>query len=122
MTTKMQKMVDQFVKLTPRDVMSVYSGKPGKCCCGCAGNHRYSRLNRQAASSHRGYRVDDDEVNDRQVAKVLTLVQDRAKVVGVDDRRDRNLETCVSKGPNHYATEVGGRLYIVYPVHSPEVK
>ena len=27
--------------LVPNDIMSVYSGKDGCCCCGCSGTHYY---------------------------------------------------------------------------------
>src|SRR5208282_3692776 len=62
------------------DVSSVYSGKPG-CCCGCNGNHRYNSQHVESASKNRGYAVTPDEVNDRQVKKILAILQANADVV-----------------------------------------
>lgn len=53
-------------------VSSVYSGKNGSCCCGCAGKHTYASAHRTWASKNRGYNVGLDEVNDRVVSTSLT--------------------------------------------------
>jgi hypothetical protein len=90
--------------MTVAEVSSVYSGKDGKCCCGCSGKHSYSKAHQAAAGERRGYAVGDDEVNDRMVAKVLRLLQ----AAKPED---------VMAGKNHYATVVGQRLYVVYPVN-----
>jgi len=89
-----------LARLVPADLFGVYSGKNGKCCCGCAGNHRYVAANREAAGLHRGYAVSDDEVNDRQVAKVLGLLK-------------ANVEE-VQQDYDHFALVVGERLYVAY--------
>lgn len=52
-------------------VASVYSGKPGKCCCGCSGKHTYASKHREWSSETRGYLVADFEVNDKTVAKIV---------------------------------------------------
>ena len=62
----------EFPALT--DVVSVYSGKAGKCCCGCSGKHRAS-AHRQVAAKSRGYAVDDDEVSDRSVKLIYRKVK-----------------------------------------------
>lgn len=87
--------------LSASDVASVYSGRPG-CMCGCKGNHRYSSEHREAASKRRGYAVSDDEVNDRQVRKVLALVQEHW--AEVEDFGDG------------FFLELAGRYYAVYEV------
>lgn len=88
------------------DVSSVYSGKAGKCACGCAGSHRYNSTHVESATKNRGYAVSADEVNDRQVKKVLGLLQQALAERAQD----------VDAGDNHYAVEVNGRSYVVYPV------
>lgn len=93
-----------FVNLTTDNVMSVYSGRDGKCCCGCAGNHRYNSKHREAATKNRGYAVDDDDINDKQVKRVLTLLQDNYQHV--------------EAGGNHFSLVVGERIYVVYPLRT----
>lgn len=82
------------------DIMSVYSGKAGACCCGCSGKHRYASAHREVASKNRGYLITDDEVNDQQVRKVLRIVQSQAG-------------KAESFGTG-YSVEQGARLYCVY--------
>lgn len=101
-----QEQLDRVAALALEDVVSVYSGKPGKCCCGCAGNHRYALAHvvSGVAAKSRGYAVDADEVNDRQVRKVLRVVQENIGRDDVDAMED-----------GFASVVVGGRLYIVYP-------
>jgi len=86
--------------LKVEDVKSVYSGKAGKCACGCAGSHRSASAHRDSVGADRGYPVKDDEVNDRQVRKVVSVLKANADVVDVAD--------------GNMAAEVDGRLYVVY--------
>jgi hypothetical protein len=86
--------------LTPADVLSVYSGKNGRCCCGCSGKHSYNSASIAEATEHRGYAVTSDEVNDRQITRVLRLIQ--AEGDKVED------------GGNYISVEVGARLYVAY--------
>lgn len=92
--------------LTPDDVMSVYSGRAGRCCCGCSGNHRYNSKYRVEAGKHRGYEVDDEDINDVQLRRVLKIVQR-------EPRPDPDLEH--TQPSNHYSTVIDARLYVVYP-------
>lgn len=64
----------QGVEIKLENVMSVYSGKVGRCACGCSGNHRYASKYRVEAGIHRGYAVSDDEINDAQVKKIFDLI------------------------------------------------
>lgn len=90
--------------LTVADVQSVYSGRANTCCCGCAGNHRYpSGPMRLEAGTARGYEVTDDEVSDREVKRVLGLVQ--------KNWDDSDPEYCPD---SHCSVVVGKRVYIVY--------
>ena len=87
------------------DVESVYSGKNHKCCCGCAGNHRYNSLYAEAADKSRGYALDVEDVNDKQVRKVLKLNQTNLQDVTLGS----NNMSWVDKDASE-----DGRLYIVY--------
>ena len=60
--------------LTIDDVMSVYSGKEGKCCCGCSGIHRYN-------SKYASAGISGTEINDRQVSKVLNIIKNNVNSV-----------------------------------------
>jgi hypothetical protein len=92
-------MIDSVKDLQFEDVLSVYSGRDGACCCGCSGTHSYNSLYKDLGSKTRGYPVTDRELNDRQVRRVLNIIKKAEKVE--DDR------VCIS-------TVVGKRLYIVY--------
>src|SRR5208282_2130545 len=69
-----EEVTARLVAMTAAEVSSVYSGKPG-CCCGCKGNHRYNSQHVVSASKNRGYAVTGSDINDRQVAKVLDVIQ-----------------------------------------------
>lgn len=86
--------------ITPDMVRSVYSGKRGKCMCGCAGNHRYNPAHREEGSKDRGYAVADDEVNMAQVTRVLRLIQAEPEAK-VDDA-------------GFIYADVGNRSYVAY--------
>ncbi len=88
--------------LTVSDVRSVYSGKKGKCCCGCSGTYYYNSSYQEEESKRRGYPIDDEEVSDKMVNKVLRKLQTDG-------------ENTV-KGGNNYSMVIGQRLYIVYPI------
>ncbi len=107
--------------LTVSDVSSVYSGKPG-CCCGCKGNHRYNSQHVESASKNRGYAVTGSDINDRQVAKVLAVIQANAQKVAenfVGDASTGCTDNFWIELPNGGFDRHGDpttRLYIVYPV------
>ena len=50
------------------NVYKVYSGKAGKCMCGCAGKYSYTALG--AKEDHPGYDV-SDAVNERSVKIIM---------------------------------------------------
>lgn len=79
-------------------VKSVYSGKAGKCACGCAGKHSYASAWRETAGKSRGYAVQDDEVSDRSVAAIFAKLS--AAGAKFED--------------GHVWAEVGNRLYVAY--------
>lgn len=107
-----------LANLTLDQVMSAYSGKAGKCCCGCAGIHRYASAHREIAGKDRGYPISDDEVNDRQVKRVLKIVKENfsydhetcregCQPYNVQGEDGANFVT-------HFTAEVGDRSYTVY--------
>lgn len=103
MTTENAKVL----ALTVTDILSVYSGKDGKCCCGCSGKHYYAKALQAEAGKNRGYAVGDDECSDKMIARVLRLVQ--ANVGDADVMLD------AQGNVDHVAVVLGGRLYIAYP-------
>lgn len=87
------------------NVSSVYSGKAGKCACGCAGKHTYASKHVKWASKDRGYRVEEEEVNDRSVKLIVN-----------------RMNAIIESGDYEYpfredgftSLESGDRLYIAY--------
>jgi hypothetical protein len=76
-----------LASLTPSDIIKVYSGRPNSwgnhCRCGCQGTYRYSSgIN---IKDERGYDGDPEDINDRQVAKVLGILQANAATAKADD-------------------------------------
>lgn len=88
--------------ITLNSVRSAYSGAAKKCCCGCRGKHVYQRLNRIAAGESRGYIVDDNEINDACVARILKKIKSNSDSVHEGD---------------HVFLEVNKKIYIVYLVN-----
>lgn len=80
-------------------IVSVYSGIAGRCCCGCAGKHRYASEHREYSSKYRGYSVTDEDVSDRSV-KIISN-----KVLNDPDMKD--------EGDHAYVVK-GNRLLITY--------
>lgn len=81
------------------DVASVYSGKAGKCCCGCAGKHTIASRHRDWAEANRGYEVTAEEVNDAVVKRVI-------------NKLNQNPLTSVDDELAHVV--IGNRLYVAY--------
>lgn len=100
-------MVKSLQDLAPGDVRSVYSGRAGKCMCGCAGHHRYASALRDEAGLKRGYPISDDEVNDVMVRRVLRLVQAHEEEITDAGGDEFGLA-------NYIGAHIGGRDYTVY--------
>lgn len=81
-------------------VASVYSGRDGKCCCGCAGRHSYAAAHREWASANRGYPVSDDDINESAVTRIVNII-------------NANRATA-RRASNHAYVVLGARLYIAY--------
>ena len=82
-------------------VSSVYSGKSGRCCCGCSGKYTYAQAHRDWASKNRGYPVMDEDVNDRVVRLHVAKINNR-----LNEAED--LGECVSWDNGT------GRVYVAY--------
>jgi hypothetical protein len=99
---KPQLTIEALRALKWEEVSSVYSGKNGKCCCGCAGTHWSSNFRKQDPKYPK-------TVDDRQVRRVLKVLQ---------SADPKNVEC----GTNYFSTVLPGsafdRLYIVYPLAS----
>lgn len=54
-----------------KDITKIYVGKPETCMCGCSGIYYYAKEYRELGGKERGYCVDDDEVNDAKIKRVL---------------------------------------------------
>jgi hypothetical protein len=71
---------------------NVYSGRDGRCCCGCSGIHRRSTK----FAKENSY----DVYNDAFVKKVVRIIQ-------------ANSEQAF-EGGNHVYVVIGDRLYVAY--------
>ena len=76
--------IEKLISLTRDDIMYVYSGKQYACCCGCSGTYRYNSKHISEGSIDRGYAVSPDEVNDRQVSKVLNIMKKNSNLLEED--------------------------------------
>jgi hypothetical protein len=95
------------------NVMSVYSGKNGRCCCGCSGKHTYASQYHAIASKDRGYKVDEDEISDRTVKMIVNRMN---KLLSETNAKPEYKSTL-----KDFASIVNGeRLYIAY--YLPKIK
>lgn len=133
-TTRNVKLAD----LTIDDVRSVYSGKAGKCCCGCAGKHSYNPAHVKEATKDRGYSIDENEINARQVKRVLNIIKANAAANGVTVEKNAPYVDGVvhiiegfgvlepgsvfrSSNGNLASVDIAGREYIVYSINAVQI-
>lgn len=95
------------------NVRDVYSGKAGKCCCGCSGKYFYASQHRESGGRERGYPVTDDEISDRMIQKVTRMINEvfTSIINGTDSLVDGVID-CMDEG--FASIRVGSRLYIAY--------
>lgn len=101
-------------RTTPIDkstIRSVYSGRAGKCCCGCSGNHRYASKYREESGKTRGYPLLDEDVSDRSVSIIVNRLN-RLIAAGDDVRESPGLRS--EKGDTYFSYETEHRLIIAY--------
>jgi len=84
------------------DVISVYSGKTGACCCGCSGKHSYASKYR-ARGGARGY-MQDSDISDLTVKRI----------VGKINRSYMSEPQTTSLCEQYMTAVIGKRLYIAY--------
>lgn len=87
------------------NILKAYSGKPGACCCGCSGKYSYASANRTLGGEDRGYALENEDINDKELARIVR------KLNGYLDQ--------VEEADTYYALTLGKRLYIAYKM--PEV-
>src|SRR5208282_1983606 len=104
---QIEKHTATILALTTDKVMSVYNGKAHKCCCGCAGTRSYNSKHVVAASAKRGYLVDAEECNDKEIGRILKLVQAAAGEAAANQVDGEGTS-------EHYFITRGKREYIVY--------
>lgn len=68
------------IDLKLEDAYSSYNGKRG-CMCGCRGKYYYVNQHKDYAEKDRGYKLDDDEINDIAVKKMFNkLINDENSI------------------------------------------
>lgn len=96
--------------LKVEDVASVYVGKNGMCCCGCAGTHTYASDYVTESSEYRGYDVSEDEVDDKKVKRVVNKINKNLS----DETAEALVVTNDSAFTQYVSVVLGTRLYIAY--------
>jgi len=93
-------------EIQENQVLSVYSGIDGKCCCGCSGKHTYNPLWKKIAQEDHGGILDDEEFSSRSIKIILNKIKKSPNAREEDDYI--------------FATTDTGRLLVAYLVPSPE--
>lgn len=85
-----------------------YSGRPG-CMCGCNGKYSYTSKLRSFSGKNRGYSIDDDEINDaavkRMIGKFKKLLKEGAKI---------EMDSNSRKGDGYFFYETETRYNAIY--------
>jgi hypothetical protein len=92
--------VQKLDKLTLNVVAQVYSGKPGKCACGCSGKYFNAAAHIAEINKSHGYDCSED-INEKMVKKIFHLLQSVA-------------DTAEDFG-NGFSVKISNREYNVYP-------
>ena len=71
------KIIFEMPEISLDKVITTYNGKPG-CMCGCLGKYSYLENTREQASKNRGYKVSDDEINERSVMFIINKLKKEA--------------------------------------------
>jgi len=67
--TILTETMPEIIKID--DVYKAYSGKPGACMCGCSGTYYYPKLKQKEGSKHRGYKVKNNDVDDKEIKNIF---------------------------------------------------
>lgn len=79
-------------ELSEKNVIKIYSGIDGKCCCGCSGTYYHNPL----FLTENFY---SGKISMPMVKKVIRIIKNAEKV---------------DRGETYFATVIGKRLYIAY--------
>lgn len=90
-TSEKFKGIEDLHTLQLSDVTQVYSGKDGRCCCGCSGTHSYPSTAKVESWQ---------KVNDKEVKRIFGILKKNASEAEF--------------GGNHFSVVIGQRLYIAY--------
>jgi len=103
------KIINKLPPISLDQVSSAYVGKPHKCMCGCSGKYFYPRVNRLSSSIDRGYAIEDNEVNDAKVKRIINkMIKHQEEGIEVNIG-------CI------YTIIVGTRQYTLYIKDDPGV-
>jgi hypothetical protein len=99
-------MEPTVMKIDVSNVFQVYSGKQGKCCCGCSGKHTYHSIHRELAPDY----VKEDDADfgpskDRVVRQIVRKIEDAALFGRVEFVRDEYVSA---------ENEEGTRVWVAY--------
>ena len=94
------------------DINCVYISERNKvntCMCGCAGEYYYNEVNRLDAGKNRGYKVTDEEINEKEVQTVLDLFLGYCG--------DKNIEV-IEESDNKYifTIVISNKQYTIYTI------
>lgn len=99
--------------IQPADVLRAYAGRSG-CMCGCRGRYWVTAASRAEAEVNAAAAVDDDDVSEAQVTRVLRLAQaalaEADEVIG----SSAPLDVDVDADFRYICVERGRRVHAVY--------
>jgi hypothetical protein len=87
------------------DILAVYAGTRG-CMCGCNGKYSYTEKHRKTAGERRGHAIDDDEISERDVTRILSRILASSKVEVMQGMGREII----------YSVDEGNRTYAIYAV------
>lgn len=107
----------RILALNTDDILQVYSGVNGRCCCGCSGKHTYNPDFRAIGSENRGYEVDEEDCNMKTVKAILNKIKRNVSDPTCDWQDDFVSVVLGTDKPvsrRELGTRRPGRLYVAY--------
>ena len=106
--TNEEKLVE-LLKIEDKELaMCSYSGRPG-CMCGCNGKYAYTSKLRKFSGKNRGYSIDDDEISDVAVKRMITKFK---KLLKEGETVQFSHQSC--KGDGYFFYETPTRYNAIY--------
>jgi hypothetical protein len=93
--------IQNLPKIEIGQVSSVYVGKPNSCMCGCSGKYSYTSINREWSGKNRGYKVDDEDINDMKVLRVIAKMK-------------KHETEGIIQGVSYYDLTIGKTEYVIH--------